>query len=381
MRNIMILTANILRVTFRKKSSIIMYILLPVLGVVISMLIYGGARTEDLVIGIINKDDGIISRDFISAVERTGNNATVIITEDEMKDALLDGKASVVVSIPEGFSDSIISGNPVNAELVSVKGEVVTAWLENFANFYIKNIVDMASASNNDRDSFMRIYEKFRESELKLAVEEVDDRTLGKRITIQSLGFLIMFIMLGTSSTSELILKEKRMRTYHRICSAPVSSRVYIISNVIANMIIVILEIAVIVFVVLKAFRIDTFVPDIMLCIILACFGTAAVGLAVMLTSFAGSSYHMSTLSTLIITPTCMLSGCYWEVELMPEVMQKIAYFMPQRWAMMAIETLQKGGNPSEIILNIVIMTAFAAAFFAIAAYKMTVSDDIKKFV
>ena len=239
----------------------------------------------------------------------------------------------------------------------------------------------MASASNNDRDSFMRIYEKFRESELKLAVEEVDDRTLGKRITIQSLGFLIMFIMLGTSSTSELILKEKRMRTYHRICSAPVSSRVYIISNVIANMIIVILEIAVIVFVVLKAFRIDTFVPDIMLCIILACFGTAAVGLAVMLTSFAGSSYHMSTLSTLIITPTCMLSGCYWEVELMPEVMQKIAYFMPQRWAMMAIEKLQKGGNPSEIILNIVIMTAFAAAFFAIAAYKMTVSDDIKKFV
>ena len=101
MRNIMILTANILRVTFRKKSSIIMYILLPVLGVVISMLIYGGARTEDLVIGIINKDDGIISRDFISAVERTGNNATVIITEDEMKDALLDGKASVVVSIPK----------------------------------------------------------------------------------------------------------------------------------------------------------------------------------------------------------------------------------------------------------------------------------------
>ena len=133
---------------------------------------------------------------------------------------------------------------------------------------------------------------KIQESDLS-SPWEVDDRTLGKRITIQSLGFLIMFIMLGTSSTSELILKEKRMRTYHRICSAPVSSRVYIISNVIANMIIVILEIAVIVFVVLKVFRIDTFVPDIMLCIILACFGTAAVGLAVMLTSFAGSSYHI----------------------------------------------------------------------------------------
>jgi ABC-2 type transport system permease protein len=76
-----------------------------------------------------------------------------------------------------------------------------------------------------------------------------------------------------------------------------------------------------------------------------------------------------------------MLAGCYWSVELMPEIMQKISLFMPQRWAMMAIDTFQKGGSPADIILNIVIMIAFAAAFFAIAAYRMTVSDDIKKFV
>jgi ABC-2 type transport system permease protein len=381
MRNIMILTANILRVTFRKKSSIIMYILLPVLGVVISMLIYGGSRTGDLVIGVINMDDGVISGDFINAVEESGNNNIIIISEDEMNDVLLDGKASVVVSIPKGFSDSIISGSPVNVELISVKGEEVTAWLENFTNLYIKNIVDIASASNNDRESFMRTYEKFSESELKLSVEKVDDRTLNKSISLQSLGFLILFIMLGTSTTSELVLKEKRNRTYHRICSAPVGSRTYIASNVIANMLLIILQVVLIVFVVLKVFRIDTFVPDIILCIILICFGMAAVGLSVMLTSFTGSSYQLSTLSTLIITPSCMLAGCYWSVELMPEIMQKISLFMPQRWALMAIETFQKGGSPADIIINIVIMMAFAAAFFAIAAYKMTVSDDIRKFV
>jgi ABC-2 type transport system permease protein len=381
MKNILILTTNILKVTFRKKVSIFMYILLPVLGVVISILIYGGTQTGDLVIGVINMDDGVISGDFINAVEESGNNNIIIISEDEMNDVLLDGKASVVVSIPKGFSDSIISGNPVNVELISVKGEEVTAWLENFTNLYIKNIVDIASASNNDRERFMRTYEKFSESELKLSVEKVDDRTLNKSISLQSLGFLILFIMLGTSTTSELVLKEKRNRTYHRICSAPVGSRAYIASSVIANMLLIILQIVLIVFVVLKVFRIDTFVPDIILCIILMCFGAAAVGLSVMLTSFAGSSYQLSTLSTLITTPSCMLAGCYWSVELMPEIMQKISLFMPQRWAMMAIETFQKGGSPADIIINIVIMMAFAAAFFAIAAYKMTVSDDIRKFV
>ena len=141
------------------------------LGVVISILIYGGTQTGDLVIGVINMDDGVISGDFINAVEESGNNNIIIISEDEMNDVLLDGKASVVVSIPKGFSDSIISGNPVNVELISVKGEEVTAWLENFTNLYIKNIVDIASASNNDRERFMRTYEKFSESELKLSVE------------------------------------------------------------------------------------------------------------------------------------------------------------------------------------------------------------------
>ena len=57
----------------------------------------------------------------------------------------------------------------------------------------------------------------------------------------------------------------------------------------------------------------------------------------------------------------------------MPEIMQKISLFMPQRWAMMAIETFQKEEASADIILNIVIMIAFAAAFFAIAAYRMTV--------
>ena len=29
-----------------------------------------------------------------------------------------------------------------------------------------------------------------------------------------------------------------------------------------------------------------------------------------------------------------MLGGCLWDIDFMPEIMQKIAYFVPQRWAM-----------------------------------------------
>ena len=79
---------------------------------VISILIYGGTQTGDLVIGVINMDDGVISGDFINAVEESGNNNIIIISEDEMNDVLLDGKASVVVSIPKVFPIASFPGIP-----------------------------------------------------------------------------------------------------------------------------------------------------------------------------------------------------------------------------------------------------------------------------
>lgn len=76
-----------------------------------------------------------------------------------------------------------------------------------------------------------------------------------------------------------------------------------------------------------------------------------------------------------------MLGGCFWDISLMPDFMQKIGYFVPQRWAMDAIQKLQNGGAQADILLNLIILAAFAAAFILTAIYKFSRTTSLQKFV
>lgn len=129
------------------------------------------------------------------------------------------------------------------------------------------------------------------------------------------------------------------------------------------------------------ALGIDTGVNGLHLFIILLMFAFVAVGTGLLITAFSGSSYMAGTLNTLVLTPTCMLGGCYWEPELMPDFMQKIGFFTPQRWAMDAIGRLQAGGPFGSVTLNLLVLAAFALALMLIAAFRLSRADNVQRFV
>ena len=240
---------------------------------------------------------------------------------------------------------------------------------------------DLAKASKGDKASFDRMYNGYLNQSLKLSVEKVEDKAKNKMITFQSLGFIVMFLMLGVSMTTGMILKEKRNRTYFRICSAPVNSREYLLANILANTLIVIVQVILIIVVMKKVFGISTYVPDIELFIILLLFGISAIGMGMVIVSFSKSTFQSDTLSTLVITPTCMLGGCFWPIKFMPSILKKASYFMPQRWTLDAVEALQNGKSISDIAIHLCILVAFTIVFFIVAAYRFSTSDDIKKFI
>jgi ABC-2 type transport system permease protein len=100
-----------------------------------------------------------------------------------------------------------------------------------------------------------------------------------------------------------------------------------------------------------------------------------------MVITFANNSLQVGTLSNIIITPSCMIGGCFWSLDLMPDYMKKAANFMPQKWTLEAVTKLQKGGTLQEIYFQIIILLMFSAAFFLIAAYKLKKSKDMRDFV
>jgi len=381
MKNILFLVKNILRVTFRKKGNYIVYLLLPLLGIVFSLGIYSGAKSQPVQIGVIDQDQTALSSYLIQETAKAGNYTLNLVREAEIKNRLFNQTLAATVIVPAGYEKSIIAGSPAAIEIISLKGKDTTAWLEQFFNLQTRNLKDLAAAANGDHQAFRELFQRYSGNPLQISAIELQDESVSKGITLTSLGFLLMFVMLGAGLTSHAILNEKRSRTYHRICASPVSTKEYLSANALSSLIIVTAQTLFIIVALQTLFRIETYVPAPLLFLILLLFGLVSIGIGLITTAFSSSSYMAGTLSTLIMTPTCMLGGCFWPVSLMPETMQKIAHFMPQWWALDAIQKIQDGGNMTGILMNIAILIAFAAAFFLIAVYRFARESNVQKFV
>ena len=381
MRNVLLIIANLLKITFRKKGNIFIFLFLPVLGVLVSVGLYGNSQSGPLRVDIADNDKSLISEYIIESLETKGEMIVLNISESEISSKLIKGQIGAAVAIPEGFAEKMLDGNAPKLQVYALGGNETSAWVQNYINITLHNISNMVSASQGDEALFNKMFSQFVDGSLEVKPENLQDKAVNIFITRQSLGFLIFFILLGCTQTAEIMLKEKRNRTYYRICTAPVSSKTYVLSSVSVNMLIVLFQLVLIIFVAMKFFRIDTLVPDYMLMLLLSCYGLAAVSLSMMIIAFSDSSHHASLLSTLVVTPTSMLAGCFWAVDMMPEAMKKASYFMPQRWVLDALEKMQTSNSINDAAINILILLLFAAVFFAIAAYRMSLRKDARQYV
>lgn len=380
MRDILWLVKNSLKVTFRKKSNIIFYVLLPIVGIIIALMAYGGSNESISKIGIANNDNNYISRDTVTYLKSLDNFNVSITGASEVNNSITSKKLDCVVVINSGFSESVYSGKPENIQIISIKGKQSTAYIKYYLYNYIDNIAAIGSAAHGNKDIFYKMYNGYHKDSLKLHVNSVKDNSKYKNITNYAVGFLLMIILMSATNLAEIILKEKENRTYFRIFSSPISSKKYIFANIIVNFLVITGEIILTLILLEYVFHIDMGVSFFKMFFILILFVPVGIGFAELSVSFSNNSASVSAMQNLIITPTCLISGCFFPVEYMPKYFQRISDFMPQRWVLSSISSLQKGNSIYSIYLNIAIILAFAAAFFLISMYKFSRNKDLRDF-
>jgi ABC-2 type transport system permease protein len=381
MRNLFLLARNTIKITFRKRFNIFVYLILPVLIVLFVMKLYGG-QASTVNIGICNKDiNGRLAKDFIQTIKDQDRYKLILVEEKDINSQVADSKVDCVITIPENFEDSVYSNTLGKLDIVAIKGVEATGFIQNFIDYYLDNISQLSKAANGNKATFDKLYDGFKASELKLNTSLIKDKSSEKQAVVQSVGFLIMFMLQGASTTAGLILKEKKERTYYRIFSTPVSSKTYIAGNILANMFIMMVQSVLVVYASKYVFNLTTGVPDIQLVAILFIFALVCVTLGILLVAFSNTTYQSGTLATLITIPTCMVSGCWWPRSLMPDFMQNLSNFLPQTWALKSIEQLQNGKAFSVIIPYLGIIFAFAVAFFLVGMYKLKNNNNVKSFI
>lgn len=382
MSEMMWLIRKTLRDTFRRKRSWFIYIGLPIIGILISMLIYSSVRTSTIQVGVINQDGNHpITVDTIRFMEGLSHVKVTVTDEKTLQSDLAEGKLDTGIIFKQGFADSVRSGQPSHLNMVSVKGIQVTAYLKAMLQSYIGNIAAIGKEAKGDEAAFSSIYAAYSQRNFTLQENAMPNTSTTKAMTYQSIGLLISFMMFSAVNMSEIILKEKENRTFLRLLSSPMSARMYVISNVVVNMLLMLVQIVVTLFMMKNVFQIDSGISYGQLITALLLFALAAVALSLLIVAFAKSTSGAGALQNLIITPSCLLAGCYFPMDIMPDTVRKISNFLPQHWLLDMINKLQQGQALSSLTMNMAILTGFAVVFALIAIYRFGRNNDSRQFV
>ncbi|PGW57646.1 ABC transporter permease [Bacillus thuringiensis] len=380
MKDILWLIQKTLSVLLKNKKSLLIIISLPIIGTLISFSIYGNAGQGTLNIGIVNKENEPIANDTIKFLEGLNHVNVSKVKESEVEDKLTSKKLDGVITLDSGFSKSVREGKPEHIEISSIKGDQVTGFIKSYLYNYIDNIAAISKVAGTDQSTFDNMY-GYQKSSFKMKTETLEDTSKNKDMTNQTMGYLIMFMLFSAANLSGHILKEKENRTYFRLLSTPIDGKKFILSNVGVNMIILTVQILITILFLTNVFHTNINMPFIVMMGVLMLFALIAIGISLVLVAFSKNSASANAMQNMVIVPTCLLAGCYFPYDIMPSAVQKVANFLPQRWLLDTVSKLQQGIQFSELYLNILILFAFAIAFFLIAIYKFGRNNDARNFV
>lgn len=406
MRKILHLTGNNLRLTFRDKTSFFWMLLFPVALMWFFGQVYkdvGRETKPTIMLGVVNHDDGWLSRALIDDLKAEGFFLRSLTPEEaEEKDRIR------TLVIPPGFTEKVLSGDPQELRLEKEPGTSDTAGMAAEVHI-VKTIVRTVG-----RLIEMKPREEitFGDSALGKALEALIDtlgllktpsndgniekepeamfRKLGERERLVDLkvsfagsgipvpsgnalsvpGILTMMILMNTVLFGGYLLSEEKIRgTLRRQMTLPVNSTHVITGKILGCYFMAILQIVALLLAgrFLFGLTYENAIGGIILMIF--CLAFAASGLATLMGAALRTSEQVGALGWILSFIMATLGGCVWPGEFMPDWMRTTAHIFPSAWAMDGFHALITFGKDiGGALLPAVVLIGFGIVYSVLGA-------------
>lgn len=356
---------NIKRI-LKDKVNLIFMIILPVFF--LGMIMMGSFEMGLPKVGIIDRDNTSLTKTI--STKLNGKASLESLQGNDIKKNLIDKNMDYIIEIDEGFTKRLINGEDVKINGYSIKEANTSASIVFYLESYLGSLKNMAKAAEGDEGKFYSMIKDYDNASFNGDYIAVGDKN-GKRVsTFQGLGFLVMGMLLLSTFGSTIIIKDKLNKTYHRVFTTPVSIKSYMLQNLLSFIMVSVFQIIAIFAIVILILKGDLGPSIFNTFVVFFVFSLVCVSLGVWVSTMSKDLGQASAIFTLIITPICMLGGCYWPRDIMPDLLQRIANFLPTTWVLKAAEKVIFGGKLSSVAMELTILLLFALVFFLLGSWR-----------
>jgi ABC-2 type transport system permease protein len=379
--NSMYIAINMLKRTIGQKKGLILFIVIPAFVVSIMIGIVGQTPSRIVTVAYINQDQGVLGHHILTQLSSHKDYNLIEAADTEaLKEMVIKQNADAAFLIPFNFSDTLYKSSSDAVEMYQVRVNEATYTLKINLNSIIgqlKQVIATQQAASVEGSEL--------QASVALTIAQMEKHQIHAAITDNNLyvnpslntiiGFMLMFMMGLVSNTVVIIMDDRRQMTMTRMYTAPVRAFEIAFGNFLGSFLVGTLQVVFILLFTKYVMQFDYHLPFWPHFIVLEFFLLTTMGIASAMAGMMKNSTSVGTLNTLIVTPTCMLGGCFWPISIMPEWMQKLANFVPQKWAIEAIQMMASGHSLTDVGLQIGILALFALILLGIGSVILQPSE------
>jgi len=348
----------------RDKYNLIVMVILPVIFMALYM--YAGSSRTPVRVGIIDNDATFLTEALINGLEK--NCLVLLLSEDDIKEKLLNEEIEYAVKIEKGFTSSLMSGEEARVKAYGIKdyNRLIPAKL--YINNFINSARKIALASMGEEEKFKKGLDYYMEGIFQIQYRDISYGFSKDFYIHPGLGIMLMFMMYMGINAAALIGEDKKLKTYERILMSPVTIKEYAMGNIFSFFAIIWMQILMLFGIMKFLFRMDYGSSTASLIIFTFIYSAVTVSLGMAVVNLSKNLRQVYALMHLIVIPTSMLGGCFWPKEMMPEMLQRISDFVPVTWAVKGMEKILHGGSILAVRSEIIVLLLFALVLFLIGS-------------
>lgn len=362
-----------LKRNLHSKFELILFVL-PIIAVSIFIMILNISMKADETssekmfsecrIGIVDTDKTKLTNQIFEYLDN--QYSVSYLDKSDIDQSLIKNKVNYVLFLEKGFTERIINDEVINIESFRLTGgSLFTFFEKDFNN--LMGVYSVAGELTQGEEEFYTYLGDLEESKFILSITDSVQEKKDLSSTISTFwGFIILFMIYFNCYFGNKFLEDKLDGKVTRITNTKVKYSRYLLKLIFTDIFIGIVQISIIsiILIILNQYPVKT----ILLNLAPTLFMTNVIGieLGLLLATIAKSKTMYQSLLLIFINVFAMLGGLYWPVEMMPQIMIKIAKLTPTYWLK---DTIKKGLTGTNIYteINFLILICFAVAIFLIA--------------
>jgi len=350
MQKIIYFAKVMLKIHSRDRQAIFFSVFFPLVFMfVISFA--SGNDPDPIELGIVNNANNALATEFITALEGSQLFIVTLADESVLRDELAAGEKSVVLILPDDFRDN---GTPVDLTVLIDAAQVrqvavVLPVLEQALVTVERNMRNIAPL-------------------FSLNIEDVQSRTQSYLDFVVP-GLLAFSIMnIGVAGSGFNIVEYRRKGILKRLFVTPIEPRDFISGLVLARLTICLVQISGLILAAIFLFKV-IFVGNIASLYVFIVFGTVIfLSIGFCLGSLAKSQQAIMAIGNLVTFPQMILSGIFFPIESLPELVQPVANFLPLSFISNGLREIAiNGATLAELLPDILGMIIWAIIAMVLA--------------